>query len=110
MATNSKAYNKKNYAKYWGSKKAIKKRSEQNKARKMSWLKKWDPREADHKKPLSKWGKTTKWNVRVISRKTNRSLWAKIANKKKGKGYTKSKTITNKKANVKRKTTRSKKS
>lgn len=40
MATNSKAYNKKNYKKYWGSKKAIKKRSEQNKARKLSGLKK----------------------------------------------------------------------
>lgn len=97
MATNSKAYNKANYKKYWGSKKAIKKRSEQNKARKMSGLKKWDPREADHKKPLSKWWKTTKWNVRVINRKINRSLWAKLANKKKGKGYTKNKTITNKK-------------
>ena len=96
MATNSKAYNKANYKKYWGSKKAIKKRSEQNKARKMSGLKKWDPREADHKKPLSKWWKTTKWNVRVINRKINRSLWAKLANKKKGKGYTKNKTITNK--------------
>lgn len=96
MATNSKEYNKKNYKKYWGSKKAIKKRSEQNKARKLAGLKKGDPREADHKKPLSKWGKTTKKNVRVISRKTNRKLWAKIANKKKWSGYKKSKTIKKK--------------
>ena len=93
MATNSKAYNKKNYKKYWWKKDQIKKRSEQNKARKMAGLKKWDPREADHKKPLSKWGKTTKKNVRVISRKTNRQGWAKIANWKKGKWYTKAKTI-----------------
>ena len=68
MTTNSKAYNKANYERYWGNKKAIKKRVEQNKARKMSWLKKWDPREADHRKPLDKWWKTTKSNIRIISR------------------------------------------
>ena len=83
MWKNSKEYNKKNYKKYWWQPNQIKKRSEQNKARKMSWLKKWDPREADHVKPLDKWGKTTKWNIRVISRKKNRQLWAAIANKKK---------------------------
>lgn len=97
MATNSKAYNKKNYKKYWGSKKAIKKRTEQNKARKLAGLKKWDPREADHKKPLSKGWKTTKKNIRIISRKKNRRLWAKIANKKKGTGYKKRKTIKKRK-------------
>lgn len=83
MWKNSKEYNKKNYKKYWWQPNQIKKRSEQNKARKMSWLKKWDTREADHIKPLDKWGKTTKWNIRVISRKKNRQLWAAIANKKK---------------------------
>lgn len=91
MATNSKAYNKANYKKYWGKPSQIKKRSEQNKGRKLAWLKKWDPREADHKKPLSKGWKTTKSNIRIISRKKNRSLWASIANKKKGKGYTRKK-------------------
>ena len=83
MATNTKEYNKKNYRKYWWNKKAIKKRTEQNKARRMSWLKKGDPREADHIKPLSKGWKTTKKNIRVISRKTNRRLWAAIANRNK---------------------------
>lgn len=97
MATNSKEYNKKNYKKYWWKKKQIKKRTEQNKARKMAWLKKWDKREADHKKPLSKWGKTTKSNVRVISRKENRKRWAKIANNKKWSWYKKAKTIKRKK-------------
>ncbi len=96
MPTNSKEYQRKNYKKYWGSKVAIKKRSEQNKARRLAWLKKWDKREADHKKPLSKWGKTTKKNVRIISRKTNRKLWAAIANKKKWRGYKKN-SITKKK-------------
>jgi len=97
MATNSKAYNKKNYKKYWGSKAAIKKRTEQNKWRKVAWLKVGDKREADHKKPLAKGWKTTKKNIRVISRKTNRKLWAKIANWKKWKGYTKAKTIKKRK-------------
>lgn len=91
MATNSKSYNKANYKKYWWSKSAIKKRSKQNKARKMSGLKKWDPREADHKKPLSKWWSNKKSNIRIISRKKNRQMWAKIANKKKGSGYKKRK-------------------
>ncbi len=83
MATNSKSYNKANYSKYWGKPSQIKKRTEQNKARKMSWLKKGDPREADHKKPLSSWGKTTKSNIRIMSRKKNRQLGAAIANRKK---------------------------
>ncbi len=94
MATNSKAYNKANYKKYWGSKKSINKRTEQNKARRMSGLKKGDPREADHKKPLSKGGKTTKKNVRIISRKTNRKRGAALANKKKGRGYKKKPNIS----------------
>jgi len=93
MSSNSKEYQRKNYKKYWWKKTQIKKRTEQNKARKMSWLKKWDPREADHLVPLSKWGKTTKWNIRILSRKANRKLWANIANKKKWKGYKKAKTI-----------------
>ena len=36
-------------------------------------LKKGDPREVDHKKPLSKGGSNSKRNLRVVSRKTNRS-------------------------------------
>jgi len=96
MATNSKAYNKKNYKKYWWKPSQIKKRTEQNKGRRLSGLKKGDPREADHKKPLAKWGKTTKKNIRVVSRKTNRKDWAAIANKKKGKGYTKAKPVKRK--------------
>jgi len=92
MPSNSPEYIRKNYKKYWWTKKAIKKRVEQNKARKLSWLKKWDPREAHHKKQLSKWWKTTKANVAVVSRKYNRTDWAKIANKRKGSGYSKSKT------------------
>ena len=35
-------------------------------------LKKGDPREVDHKKPLSKGGSNSKSNLRIVSRKTNR--------------------------------------
>lgn len=108
MANNSKTYNKKNYKKHWWKKSQIKKRSEQNKARKMLGLKKWDPREADHKKPLSSGWKTTKKNLRIISRKKNRSLWAKIANRKKWTGYKKAKTITKRKTNVSERKTKRK--
>jgi hypothetical protein len=36
MATNSKAYNKANYSRFWGKPEQIKKRTEQNKARRMA--------------------------------------------------------------------------
>lgn len=83
MPSNSKEYQRKNYKKYWWKPSQIKKRTEQNKWRRLAWLKKWDPREANHIKPLDKWGKTTKSNIEVISRKKNRQMWAKIANAKK---------------------------
>lgn len=46
-------------------------RAMRNKARKEAGLKVGDPREADHKKPLSSGGSNSKSNVRVVSRKTN---------------------------------------
>jgi 5-methylcytosine-specific restriction endonuclease McrA len=84
MATNSKKYNKKNYKKYWGSKKAIAERSERNKARRIltkeGRLKKGDGKEVDHKKPLSKGGTNSKKNLTVTTRKANRRRGAAIAN------------------------------
>lgn len=102
MATNSRAYNKANYKKYWGTDKAKKDRAARNKARRdamKKWkVKKWDWKEIDHKKPLSKWGSKKASNTRVLSRTANRKRWAAIANKNKWKGYKKAKTIkTNKK-------------
>jgi hypothetical protein len=62
---------KKEY-KYHGTREQIAARAARNKARSEEGLKKGDPREVDHKKPLSKGGSNSKKNRRVVSRKTNR--------------------------------------
>lgn len=49
-----------------------KRRAMRNKARRLMGLKVGDPREVDHKKPLSRGGSNKKSNLRVVSRKTNR--------------------------------------
>ena len=46
-------------------------RAARNKARREAGLKVGDPREADHKKPLSEGGSNSKSKVRVVSRKEN---------------------------------------
>lgn len=51
--------------------KRLKDRAARNKARREAGLKKGDPREADHIKPLSEGGSNSKKNVRVVSRKVN---------------------------------------
>jgi len=48
-----------------------------NQARKIMGLKVGDPREVDHKQPISKGGTNDKKNLRVVSRKTNRAKGAK---------------------------------
>mgnify|MGYP003131622538 CR=1 FL=1 len=102
MATNSKKYNKKNYKKYWGTKKAVSERSERNKARRIltkeGRIKKGDGKEVDHKKPISKGGTNSKKNLSVTTRKANRRRGAAIANanKKKKTGTTKRKSSTKK--------------
>lgn len=48
-----------------------KERSMRNKARREAGLKVGDPREADHKTPLSEGGSNSKKNVRIVSAKTN---------------------------------------
>lgn len=48
-----------------------KERAMRNKARREAGLKVGDPREADHKKPLSEGGSNKKSNVQIISRKAN---------------------------------------
>lgn len=48
-----------------------KQRAMRNKARREAGLKVGDPREVDHKKPLSSGGSNSKSNTRIVSRKTN---------------------------------------
>ena len=63
---------KKEYKEYHGKPKQRKNRALRNKARRKLGLKKGDPREVDHRKPLSKGGGNGKKNLRAVSKKTNR--------------------------------------
>lgn len=76
--TNGKRDYKKEVAKYTSRPEVVKKRVEQNKARRLmekaGKVHKGDGKDVDHKKPLSKGGTSTKSNLRVVSRHTNRSF------------------------------------
>ena len=63
---------KQKYKKYHASPKAIKERGQRNQARRKLGLKPGDPREADHKNPLSKGGTNNKRNLRAVKQSTNR--------------------------------------
>jgi len=60
------------YLDYHGSPTQIRRRSERNKARRSKGLKPGDPREVDHKRPLSKGGGNSQANLRVTSQAVNR--------------------------------------
>ena len=76
--TNGKRDYKKEVAKYTSRPEVVKKRVEQNKARRMMMkagkVHKGDGKDVDHKVPLSKGGKTTTSNLRVTSASSNRSF------------------------------------
>lgn len=76
--TNGKRDYKKEVANYTSRPEVIKKRVEQNKARRMmekaGKVRKGDGKDVDHTTPLSKGGKTTRSNLRVVSRSKNRSF------------------------------------
>ena len=76
MAEKKRDY-KKEYREYHAKPEQKKNRAKRNKARKEMGLKVGDPREVDHKKPLSKGGSNKKSNLRVVSRTTNRKKGAK---------------------------------
>jgi 5-methylcytosine-specific restriction endonuclease McrA len=63
---------RKEYDEYHKKPEQKKNRAARNKARREVGLKKGDPREADHKKPLSKGGSKNLENVRIVARATNR--------------------------------------
>jgi len=66
------------YETYDGTDKVKKKRAQRNKARHMmeeaGLVHKGDGKDVDHKRPLSKGGKTTRSNLRVKSSSDNRSF------------------------------------
>ncbi len=68
---------KKEYDEFHGKPEQKKARAQRNTARRQSGLKKGDPREVDHKKPLSKGGSNAKINRRIVSRLTNRKKGSK---------------------------------
>jgi 5-methylcytosine-specific restriction endonuclease McrA len=63
---------KKEYKEYHGKPKQKRNRNLRGKARRKMGLKVGDPREVDHKKPLSKGGTNGRKNLRVVSKKVNR--------------------------------------
>ena len=69
-------YGKRNYRKeydeYHGTREQKDNRNDRNKARRKVGLKAGDPREVDHKKPMSKGGSNGRGNLRAISRTQNR--------------------------------------
>jgi 5-methylcytosine-specific restriction endonuclease McrA len=71
MAEKKRDYAKE-YETYQGTPEQIKNRSKRNKARRKMGLKVGDPREVDHKTPLSKGGSNRKDNLRAVQRSTNR--------------------------------------
>jgi len=76
MTPKPKRNYKKEYADFHGTPAQIKARAERNAARKKMGLKKGDPKEVDHKNPLSKGGSNSTRNLRVVARSTNRKKGA----------------------------------
>lgn len=77
MPIKKKRNYRKEYDTYHSTAEQRKNRSTRNKARRKMNLSVGDPREVDHKKPLSKGGTNGKKNLRVVSRKTNRKKHTK---------------------------------
>jgi 5-methylcytosine-specific restriction endonuclease McrA len=68
---------KQEYRDYHGKPKQIKERAQRNAARSKMGLKVGDPREVDHKRPISQGGSNSSRNLRAVSRNTNREKGAK---------------------------------
>lgn len=76
MATKKRDYGAE-YASYHGKPEQIKARAQRNAARAKLGLAVGDPREADHRNPISKGGSNRRDNLRAVSRSTNRKKAAK---------------------------------
>lgn len=77
MPTKKKRNYRKEYDDFHGTPRQRRLRSMRNKARRKVGLKKGDPREVDHKKPLSKGGGNGRKNLRAVSRSANRRKGSK---------------------------------
>ena len=77
MAKIKKRNYRKEYDEYHAKPEQRRNRSTRNKARRKLGLRVGDPREADHKTPLSKGGGNSKSNLRAVSRKINRKKYNK---------------------------------
>lgn len=67
----------KEYRDYHGTPQQKRNRAKRNKARRQLGLKVGDKREVDHKRPLSKGGSNSRANLRIVTKKANRSKGAK---------------------------------
>jgi 5-methylcytosine-specific restriction endonuclease McrA len=68
---------KQEYRDYHGRPEQIKERAQRNAARAEMGLKVGDPREVDHKNPISNGGSNRRDNLRAVSQATNRHKGAK---------------------------------
>lgn len=67
---------KQEYRDYHGKPSKIKERAQRNAARSELGIERGDPREADHRNPISNGGSNSKRNLRAVSRETNRKKGA----------------------------------
>ena len=75
MAEKARDY-KQEYRDYHGKPEQIKERAQRNTARSEMGLKVGDPREVDHKTPISQGGSNSNRNLRAVSQATNRQKGA----------------------------------
>lgn len=76
---------RKEYDSYHAKPEQRRNRSLRNQARRKAGLKKGDPREVDHIRPLSKGGGNGRTNLKITSRTANRKKAAKTGTKRKEK-------------------------
>ena len=79
---------KREYAQYHSKPQRVAERSQRNQARRIVGLEKGDPREVDHKIPLSRGGSNARSNLRAVSLQANRKKFTKTANYREGGSFT----------------------
>ena len=70
---------KREYAQYHSKPSRVAERSQRNKARRKLGLEKGDPREVDHRNPISNGGSNARSNLRAVSLQANRKKFTKTA-------------------------------